>query len=111
TDILPTCLELAGATPAAGADGISFAPQLQGRPGSPRTWTHSLYVDKYFVRDARWKLHENGDLEDVSNSPYEETLVPPANDTPESKAARARLQAVMNQLHPANQRPASPTGK
>jgi len=102
TDILPTCLEVAGAPAALGIDGVSFAPQLQGQSGKPREWVHSLYVDKYFVRDAQWKLRENGELYDVSNSPYTETLVKPENDTPASKAARARLGAVLHKLHPPN---------
>jgi len=100
TDILPTCLELAGVKNPNEIDGISFAPQLRGQPGTPREWTHSLFVDKYFVRDAKWKLRENGRLFDVSKSPYEETQVNPENDTQESKAARVRLQAVMDKLHP-----------
>ncbi|MFA6173636.1 MAG: sulfatase-like hydrolase/transferase [Kiritimatiellales bacterium] len=101
TDILPTCLELAGAKAPGGIDGISFAPQLSGKPGKVREWTHSLLVDKYFVRDAKWKLRENGRLYDVSKSPRDEIQVNPENDTPESKAARIRLQAVMDKLHPA----------
>ena len=100
TDILPTCLELAGAKAPDGIDGISFAPQLQGKPGQSREWIHSLLVNEYFVRDVRWKLRENGTLYDVSDSPYAETPVLPANDTPESKAARVRLQAVLDKLHP-----------
>ena len=100
SDVLPTCLELAGATPAAGIDGISFAPALQGRPGPAREWVHTLLLGRYFVRDAAWKLRENGDLFDVTGAPYVETLVPSAADTPASKAARARLQAVMKTLHP-----------
>jgi len=100
TDIMPACLELAGATPPAGIDGVSFAPQLLGRPGKPREWVHSLYVDKYFVRDARWKLRENGELYDVRNSPYDETMVKPESETPDSKAARDRLGAVLRKLHP-----------
>jgi arylsulfatase A len=100
TDILPTCLELAGAKTPDEIDGISFASQLSGKPGKVREWTHSLLVDKYFVRDAKWKLRENGRLYDMSKSPYDEIQVDPENDTPESKAARERLQAVMDKLHP-----------
>jgi arylsulfatase A-like enzyme len=100
SDIMPTCLEVAGAPPPKGLDGVSFAPQLQGQPGHPRAWVHSLYVDKYFVREAKWKLRENGELYDVSQSPYAETLVKPESDTPESKAARVRLQATLDALHP-----------
>lgn len=100
TDIMPTCLELAGATLPKGIDGISFASQLEGKPGKTREWVHSLFVDKYFVRDAKWKLRENGRLYDVSSAPYAETQVNPESDTPESKAARDRLQAVLDKLHP-----------
>jgi arylsulfatase A-like enzyme len=101
TDIMPTCLELAGTAPPNGLDGISFAPQLQGQPGrQPRTWVHSLFLGQYFVRDAGWKLRENGKLFDVSDAPYSERLIKPENDTIDSKAARTRLRAVMTKLHP-----------
>lgn len=100
SDIMPTCLELAGAETPAGLDGVSFAPQLQGKPGQPREWVHSLYVDKYFVRNTKWKLRENGELYDVTGSPYVEKLVSVELDTAESKAARRGLQAVLNQLNP-----------
>ncbi len=100
SDIAPTCLELAGAQALEKLDGVSFAPQLRGEPGQPRAWVHTLFNVWYFVRDARWKLRETGNLYDVSHAPYEEKLIAPANDTPESKAARARLGAVMRQLHP-----------
>ena len=100
TDILPTCLELAGAKASGGIDGISFAPQLQGKAGNPREWSFSLGWNKWYARDAKWKLRETGQLFDVSDSPYAETLVKPENDTPESKAARARLQVVLDKLNP-----------
>jgi len=99
TDILPTCLRLADAPSPAGIDGISFVPRLLGQPGGLREWTHSLSVNNYFVRDAKWKLRENGQLYDVSDAPYTETMVNPENDTPESKAARERLHAIMDKLH------------
>jgi len=100
TDMMPTWLELAGTAAPGGLDGVSFAPQLRGQPGKPREWVHSLFVNKYFVRNAKWKLRENGDLYDVSDAPYAEIRVPEDNDTPESKAARQRLHAIMTQLHP-----------
>ena len=36
TDMMPTCLDLAGATVPGGLDGVSFARQLQGKPGRRR---------------------------------------------------------------------------
>jgi arylsulfatase A len=97
TDLMPTWIEVAGAAAPPGLDGVSFAPQLRGEPGQPREWVHTLFVGKYFVREARWKLRENGNLFDA---PYGEKLIAPENDTPESKAVRFRLQAVLDKLHP-----------
>jgi len=100
TDILPTCLELAGVSAQSGADGVSFAPQLQGKPGAAREWAFSLSWNKWYARETKWKLRDTGDLYDVSDSPYVEALVEPEDDTPESKAARIRLQAVLDKLNP-----------
>jgi arylsulfatase A-like enzyme len=100
SDITPTCLALAGVPEPSGLDGISFAPQLQGLPGTPRTWIHVLQLTRYFARDLHWKLRENGSLYDVSDSPYEETRITNNTLTPEAEAARTRLQAVLDQLHP-----------
>lgn len=102
SDILPTCLELAGAPLPEGVDGVSFASQLLGKPGQAREWVHTLIVDKYFVRDSKWKLRENGVLYDVSDAPYTETPILPRDDTPESKAARERLQGILDKLHEKN---------
>lgn len=100
TDILPTCLELAGVKAKGTIDGISFASQLEGKPGQPRAWVHTLLLHQYFVQDAAWKLRENGELYNVIDAPYAETLVLAVDDTAESKAARDRLQAVSDKLHP-----------
>jgi len=102
SDILPTCLDLAGAPSPEGIDGVSFAPQLLGKPGTAREWVHTLFADKYFVRDSKWKLRESGVLSDVTKAPYEETPILPRDDTPESKAARTRLQGILDKLHEKN---------
>jgi arylsulfatase A len=103
SDITPTCLQVAGVAEPAGLDGVSFAPQLEGKSGTPREWVHSLYNKEYFIRNASWKLRENGDLYDMSDAPYSEKLVKPENDTPESQAARESLSAVAAKLHPPTQ--------
>ena len=100
TDIMPTCLEIAKVAVPNGIDGISFASQLQGHPGQPRECVHSLYLKEYFVRDSKWKLRENGNLYDVSNSPFSESLVVPEKVTVEAKSARQRLQGILDRLHP-----------
>jgi len=108
TDILPTCLELAGVAPHAGVDGVSFAPQLSGQSGSLRQAVFVLGGDRWYVRDAQWKLNSNGQLFNVSDSPYVEALMKPENDTAESKAARVRLQAVLDKVHPEIRVPSKP---
>ena len=100
TDVMPTCIDLAGAAQPDGLDGVSFASQLHGQPGQPREWVHVFQINRCFVRDTHWKLRENGQLFDVSNSPYVEKLILPRVETVESKAARARLQAALDKLHP-----------
>lgn len=100
TDILPTILELAGRDAPEGIDGLSFAAQLHGRAEHHRDWIHSLYETRYFARDTQWKLTENGELYDVSDSPYQEKPVARESETEETAAARMRLQAVLDRLHP-----------
>jgi arylsulfatase A len=100
SDILPTCLSVAGVPLPNDIDGISFAPVLEGKGKSPREWVHSLYNKQWFVQNAGWKLRENGELYDMSNAPYDEKLVAPDKDTPNSQAARESLQSVADKLHP-----------
>ena len=101
TDILPTCLELAGAASPQGIDGVSFASQLRGKPEHSREWVFVLGSSRWYARESAWKLRESGQLFDVSDSPYVERLVEPGSETPEAKAARLRLQAVLDKLQPA----------
>jgi arylsulfatase A len=100
SDFFPTFAELAGAAlpPGVVIDGRSFAPQLQGRPGTPREWVFVQLGQKCNVRDARWKLTNDGDLFDMKDAPFREVLTPP--DAAEAKAARDRLQAALDGLRP-----------
>jgi arylsulfatase A-like enzyme len=105
TDVLPTCLELAGEAAPQGIDGVSFAPQLQGKGGSSREWVFVLGGDRWYAREVTWKLRSNGELLDVSGSPYAEVPVAGERETPEAKAARVRLQAVLDRLNPGKDGP------
>jgi arylsulfatase A len=101
TDLLPTFAELIGAKlpETIFFDGHSFAPQLLGEAGTPREWIFNQLAAMWYVRDARWKLNEKGELHDMSDAPFTETLV--AAETPESAAARRKLAAVLDRLDPA----------
>lgn len=102
TDIVPTCLELAGLEPAHGIDGMSLAPQLKGQKGTPRQWVNVSFMGDYYIRNAAYKLRGNGALYDVSGPLYQEKLVPKEADTAASKAAREELRSVADRLHPAS---------
>ncbi len=105
TDALPTFAELAGATvPASPAlDGRSFAPQIRGERGTPR---ESVYVQhntahEWYVLENGWKLTQDGDLYDMADAPFAETLVSAGETNDKAQAARVRLQAILDKLNPA----------
>ncbi|NBX11704.1 MAG: hypothetical protein EBR19_05790 [Chitinophagaceae bacterium] len=102
SDLLPTFADIAGAKlPTQNPlDGRSFLPQLLGRKGSPRDWIFCELGNKWYVRDARWKLNREGELYDMINSPFEEKKVVDIASNKEASAAYARLKAVLDNLNP-----------
>lgn len=107
TDFLPTFAELAGAKlPDAKIDGRSFAPQIKGQPGTPREWVYVQLGAKRYACDTRWKLTGDGGLFDLKNAPFEEIAVPSDSVDPEAKAAREKLQTVLDELKSQDTNPA-----
>jgi arylsulfatase A len=102
SDFFGTFAELGGATPPEGVtiDSQSFAAQIKGEKGTPRDWIYVELSGKSYVRDARYKLTNKGDMFDLKNAPFEE--IPVAADTTDEAAiaARKKLQAVLD-THPA----------
>ncbi len=102
SDVMPTLIEVAGATGPKGVtlDGRSFAPQLRGRPGNPRDWVYTELRGKRFVRSKDWRLRGDGTLIDLRGERYgTKTSYEPGEDaSPEAKAARKRLQAVLDRI-------------
>lgn len=103
SDFYPTFASLAGAKLPEGVtiDGQSFAPQLLGQPGQPRDWAFVQLARMWYVRNAGWKLNEKGELYDMSDAPFVETLVPADTTDPMAVAARKELQAALDKLNPA----------
>ncbi|MBL8230531.1 MAG: sulfatase-like hydrolase/transferase [Bryobacterales bacterium] len=101
TDFVPTFAELAGAPLPANRviDGRSMAPQLRGQRGKPREWVFLQLARQWYVRDARWKLNQAGQLFDMKDAPFTEPAV--ENGGAVASAARKKLQAVLEQLNPA----------
>jgi arylsulfatase A len=101
SDFFATFAELAGAKPPEGVtlDSHSFAPQIQGKKGSPRDWVYVELNGKSYARDKRYKLTNKGELFDLSEAPFKE--IPIAKDSEDEAAAKARkdLQTVLDE-HP-----------
>ena len=109
SDFFATFAELGGAKMPEGVtfDSRSFAPQLRGEKGTPRDWVFVQLGPKWYVREQGFKLTQNGELFDMSDAPFVEKPVPVDSASDDAKAARARLQAVLDKLSPAKGKIAS----
>ncbi len=102
SDILPTFADLAGAKLPTNKviDGRSFLPQLMGKKGNPREWIFIELGNKWYVRNAKWKLNREGELFDMSNAPFQEKLVSNHAENKETSAAYSLLQTALKSLSP-----------
>ncbi len=103
SDVFPTFAELAGVKMPEGIkfDGRSFAAQLDGQAGNPREWVYVQLGGKWFARNAGWKLNQSRELFDLREAPFLERPVAVEGQSDAAKAARGRLQAVLDELNPA----------
>lgn len=101
SDFFLTFAELGGATLPEGVtiDSHSIVPQIKGETGMPRDWIYVELNGKSYVRDARYKLTNKGELFDLIDAPFKEISV--SKDTKEASAiaARKKLQEILDQ-HP-----------
>ena len=104
SDFFATFAELAGAKMPEGVtfDSHSFAPQLRGEKGTPREWVFVQLGAEWYAREQGFKLMHNGELFDMSDAPFAQKVVPVESTSADAKAARARLQAVLDKLSPAS---------
>ncbi len=111
SDILPTLAALAGAEtpPGVTLDGLSFAPQLLGKPQaeSRRPWCFSQYHTTRVLRGQRFKLYSTGEFYDLSEDPLERHNLSgaPAMSAPAAQEAHAELHGVLDRLPPNAQLP------
>jgi arylsulfatase A len=100
SDFLPTLADLAGASLPEGVeyDGHSFAPQLRGEQGDPREWVYSGLRGRHWVRTRCWKLYADGRLFNVCDDAAEKQPIDKSEAPAEAKAARRKLQAVLEEL-------------
>ena len=112
SDFFPTLAAIAGAKLPKGViiDGHSFAAQIKGQKGKPRSWVYVELDGKAYVRDARYKLNNQGDLFDMSEAPFREIPVPPDTSNVAEIAAHKHLQKILDQ-HPAASASPKPSKK
>ena len=109
SDYFATFAELGGAALPAGItlDSQSFAPQIRGQKGRAREWIYVELNGKSYVRNARYKLTNHGELLDLKEAPFIEAPVPADTTDAGAIAARKRLQEILAQLPTA---PGTPAG-
>jgi len=100
TDVFPTIAELAGISLPKDLHlrGFSIANQIQGQSatGVERQWVHQGIGESETVFDGSWRLNSDGALFDCRDLP---NMLPVIVESPETKAARAKLEAVFSSLH------------
>ncbi len=103
SDLLPTFAEVAGVPVPTNRvlDGKSLVPYLKGETTPLRPWVYNQLGPNWHVRDTGWKLNQAGELYDMKNAPFSETLVPADSKDAAATAARTRLAAALTQLNPA----------
>ena len=103
SDFLPTLADLANAPLPndVALDGRSFAPQLRGESGNPRSWVYCEHKGKRWVRDHRWKLYDDGRLIDNQNDPQEKSPSEPGDESRQAALAREILATSFESLDPA----------
>ncbi len=70
TDVVPTCVELAGGTLPAGDvfDGHSFAPLILGQPFTGREWIFTQWYGCRWLRTKRWLIDGRGKFYDCGDN-------------------------------------------
>lgn len=98
TDLLPTCVELAGLeSDGIERDGISFSPTLLGRSEDRETrdWVYIENRGKRCIRSKDWKLYPDGRFYDMNKDPAEKSDL---SKTANSSEAFVRLKAILNEM-------------
>jgi arylsulfatase A len=99
SDFFPTLCDLTGAQlPKQSIHGRSFAPQLLGKPSSPRKWIHIQNANDRQVRNRDFMLNNRGELRRVTELGEKPTKPDEKKNSEQEDAARAELQAVFDSL-------------
>ena len=100
TDLYPTLVELAGATPPKDVtlDGRSFVPSLKGSedPFEKRNWIFSQLGEFRMIRDWQHILDSKGNFHDLTKDPLQLSKVSPLDKI--APGRRQRLEAILNRF-------------
>ncbi len=117
TDFMPTLAGIAKIPVPADygtLDGVSFAPRLLGKPGTPREWIFCHYQpNRYEVVDnpVRWiqtktykqydttQTNQSEKVFDIVHDRDEKKPIPVVTMTPQQKAANRKAKAILNSLN------------
>jgi len=100
-DVTPTLSAIAGIPIEHAVDGMDLSHTFFGNPGEDRQYSNMAFEgDVYFVRDERFRLHEDGRLYDVSVGSNEsrysmDSLVSESEHTDVRESLQERLDAYM----------------
>lgn len=100
SDFFPTFADLAHAkTPDDRIiDGQSFALQLQGRPGIPRTWVYTEWEGHWWIRTKDWKFYDDGRIYNMKYDPFEKEPLPKDEIPPSVKTAGKRFRSIIEDM-------------
>jgi arylsulfatase A len=106
SDVMPSLIDVAGGSLPNGVklDGRSIAAQMHDN-ASARGWVFVEHKDKYFVRNQRWKLYNNGLFFDMSADPDEQQPLGESDLSHEAAVARRNLQQALAGLGVESPRP------
>jgi arylsulfatase len=102
-DVLPTLAEVAGATPPAGIDGVSFLPTLLGRPDQQKSreylyWEFTGYGGQQAVRMGDWKAVRQNILRGNNPDPLKIELYNLKDDIGESRDVAAEQPQIVERM-------------
>lgn len=109
SDVLPTLAEFSGAElPDTTLDGVSFAPQLRGKAGTPRDSLFCWYTKgpyrgsidkaKRFAWNEQWKLYTDGELYHVAEDHEEQQPIKRGEGGQEAEQARDNLRETLDSM-------------
>lgn len=103
TDFLPTFADLARVElpKRPTIDGQSLVTHWRGQTAEPRDWAFIQLARQWYVREPQWKLNQEGELFDMSDSPFAEKRIAADSKNADAIAARQRLQDALDKLNPA----------